>query len=173
MRMQASHLCTRYTLIGFIALTAFFGSSLAASAFARPRSQATPVPCAQYGVNRGYGGGWGTMALIRRGERPGRKDPYALYEVLIRVNYPNRPAVDRTGLVVAGAAWARFARNGAITGYHAGEWTNVRPEPGKQNPYYVHTTVTARIGLRISFSAAAASGPDLVFWGPIDSCIVT
>lgn len=141
-------------------------------AFAQTPEQATRPTCIEYGVNREYGGGWGTMAVIRRGQREGRKGPYALYEVLIRVNYPSRPAVDRTGLVVYGPAWGTMNSKGMIVGYHADKWTNVRPEPGKPNPYYVHTTVTVRVGSWIDFAGAAANGPDLVFLGPVDVCTV-
>lgn len=78
----------------------------AAASATVPPSQA-PVSCLQYGVNKAYGGGWGTMALVRRGERVGKDGQYALYEVLIRINYANRMLVDRTGLVVASPGWAQ------------------------------------------------------------------
>ena len=141
---------------------------LATSSIASQPAQTVGPTCLQYGVNRTYGDGWATMALIRRGERPGRKGLYALYEVLVRMSYAQRSLVDRTGLVVEGPAWATYNKRGGISGYHRDEWTNVRPEPEKPNAYYVHTTVTAQIGSTLSFAGAAANGPDLVFWGPID-----
>ena len=79
----------------------------------------------------------------------------------------------RSGLIVQGAAFARYGLFGNITGYGKGEWTGLRPSFGKPNPYYVHTTVTVRLGSTIRFAAAAANGPQLVYWGPIDSCLAT
>jgi len=111
--------------------------------------------------------------VIRRGERASDKGPFALYEVLIRVNYEKRPLVDRTGLIVQGNAFATYGLFGKITGDRPGEWTGLRPSFGKPNPYYVHTTVTVKIGSRITFAAAAANGPQLVFWGPIEGCVAT
>jgi hypothetical protein len=131
------------------------------------------VPCPQYGVNRSYGGGWATMSVIRRGQRASNKGPFALYEVLIRINYNQRALVDRSALIVQGSAFATYGTFGNIKGYKRDEEIYLRPSLGKPNPYYVHTTVTVKIGSTITFAGAAANGPQLVFWGPVDGCLVT
>jgi len=131
------------------------------------------VPCPQYGVNRSYGGGWATMSVIRRGQRASNKGPFALYEVLIRINYNQRALVDRSALIVQGSAFATYGPFGNINGYKKDEVIYLRPSFGKPNPYYVHTTVTVKIGSTITFAGAAANGPQLVFWGPVDGCLVT
>jgi hypothetical protein len=158
-----------YRIVSMLVLIAFLAVMTA------PAGQAQSVlpTCSAYGTNKEYGGGWGTMAVIKRGDRAGKAGPYVLYEVLIRINYESRAAVDRSGLIVQGAAFARYGLFGNITGYGKGEWTGLRPSFGKPNPYYVHTTVTVRLGSTIRFAAAAANGPQLVYWGPIDSCLAT
>ena len=156
-----------------IMVMALLTCALAVGPSSAARAQSLLPSCREYGTNKTYGGGWGTMAVIKRGERAGKRGPYELYEVLIRVNPGSRGAVDRTGLVVEGAAFARFDLFGQINGYGREKKVGLRPSLGKPNPYYVHTTVTVRWGSTISFAAAAANGPELVYWGPIDSCLAT
>src|SRR6266849_6665695 len=95
----------------------------------------------------------------------------------LRGAHPGQPREPRrsgqNGLVVEGAAFARFGLFGQINGYGREKKVGLRPSLGKPNPYYVHTTVTVRWGSTISFAAAAANGPELVYWGPIDSCLAT
>jgi hypothetical protein len=111
-----------------------FIASLAVVSAPAAQAQSVLPSCSAYGTNKAYGGGWGTVAIVRRGERAGKAGPYVLYEVLIRVNYERRAAVDRSGLIVQGAAFARFGLFGNITGYGKGEWTGLRPSFGKPTP---------------------------------------
>ena len=105
-------------------------------AFAAQSAQTMQLngPCPQYGVNRTYGGGWATMSVIRRGQRASSKGPFALYEVLIRINYGQRSLVDRSALIVQGSAFATFGLFGGINGYKRGEDIYMRPSFGKPNP---------------------------------------
>ena len=117
-----------------IMVMALLTCALAVGPSSAARAQSLLPSCREYGTNKTYGGGWGTMAVIKRGERAGKRGPYELYEVLIRVNPGSRGAVDRTGLVVEGAAFARFGLFGQINGYGREKKVGLRPSLGKPKP---------------------------------------